>query len=104
MRPRKVTQRERERETAFSCPLRSHSPLVRARLTGREQPTPPRTLLISDRPRVDSLLVLSVLVGDPLEFEVKDGLVLDESFAGDERGLGVGVAQDQLREFKRRGL
>ena len=79
-------------------------PLVRARLTGREQPTPPRTLLISDRPRVDSLLVLSVLVGDPLEFEVEDGLVLDESFAGDERGLGVGVAQDQLREFERRGL
>lgn len=73
-------------------------------LTGSEQPTPPGTLLVGHRTRVDPLPVLAILVGDALELEVEDGLVLDDPFAGDERGLGIGVGQDQLGELERGGL
>jgi hypothetical protein len=73
-------------------------------LTGSEQPTPPGILLVGHRTRVDPLPVLAILVGDALKLEVEDGLVLDDPFAGDERGLGIGVGQDQLRELERGGL
>lgn len=73
-------------------------------LTGCEQPTPPGILLVGYRTRVDSLPVLAILVGNPFELEVEDGLVLDDPFARDERGLGIGVGQDQLRELERGGL
>lgn len=74
------------------------------RLTGSEQPTPPATLLVRHRTRIDALLALAVFIDDPLELEVEDGLILDESGTGDERGFGVGVGQDQLRELERGGL
>jgi hypothetical protein len=73
-------------------------------LTGSEQPTPPGSLLVSHRTRVDSLPVLAILVGDALELEVEHGLVLDDPFAGDERGLGIGIGQDQLGELECGGL
>lgn len=76
-------------QTPSSLPCPNLNPL-----TSSKQPTPPRTLLVRHRPRINPLLPVLSPGRDALELEVEDLLVLDEALAGDEGGFGVGVGED----------